>query len=208
MPTMTAHGALNACRCFQCRVRRAAWERGRMRAVKEGRPYTVTGEHSAEKIGQFLKAGYTYTAIGRPAGMDGRVLRRIVENPGDPMLRSTHDRLALLKTSDIEPGRVRSVGAMRRLRDLSVQGWQVGRIADEAGLHTNTVRSVVLHKVTVINGTTEKQVKDVFTKLSRMDPPTDFKAQAWARKSVRRGWKRLAAYANPDGQRLLEWETP
>lgn len=194
----TPHGALNSCRCFTCRVARANWERERLQAAKEGRAFTTTCEESAARLELFLSAGFTYKAIGRALAMEGTVLKRIVDEPHGVMLRSTQERIMNLRVSDIEPGRTSAGGAMRRLRDLSLLGWQSARLADEAGLSENTIRNVMHGRNAIINGETDRRIRSMFERVSRMNPPTDRAAQSWAKKSKQRGWKRLAWYDDPD----------
>ena len=94
---------------------------------------------------------------------------------------------------------------MRRLRDLSLLGWQSARLADEAGLSENTIRNVVLGRTKIINGDTDRIIRSTFERLSREEPPDDSKARSWAKKSEKRGWKRIAAFPNPD-RRMEAWE--
>lgn len=194
----TPHGGLNACRCFTCRVIRAEWERKRLQAVRDGRPFTTTCELSAARLERFIDAGFTFKAIGRPLGIEGKDLKRIVDDPQGVMLRSTQDRIMGLRVSEVEPGRVSALGAMRRLRDLSLLGWQTWRVSAESGLSENTVRRVVLGHHEVINATTDATIRETFDRLSRLPPPDDYKARSWARKSLKRGWRRIAAFEDPD----------
>lgn len=203
--SLTPHGGLNDCRCFSCRVAKAEWERERVKAAKEGRPYTCSCADSAARLELFLRAGFTYKAIGRALTTGESVLKRIVEEPDGVMLRSTQERIMNLRVSDIEPGRTSAVGAMRMLRDLSLLGWQAPRIAEESGLSENTIRNVVLGRTKIINGDTDRIIRSTFERLSREEPPDDSKARSWAKKSEKRGWKRIAAFPNPD-RRMEAWE--
>lgn len=200
------HGTLTGCACFTCRVRRSEWEKKRIKAAKAGRPYSTTGHVTAQRVARYLEAGYTYTAIGRPLGMDGRVLQRIVERPGDKVLRSTEQRVLNLRPSQVEPRRVSAAGAMRRLRDLSLLGWRLSLIAEDANVHENTVRSVALRRLTVINSTTDKALRDSYDRLAKRTPVPDSRSVSWAKKSRKRGWRRLGAYDDPDREALYRWE--
>lgn len=201
------HGTLTGCGCFTCRVKKSEWEKRRAKAAQAGRPYSTTGHVTARRVSRFLDAGFTYTAIGRPLNMDGRVLQRIVEDPQGKVLRSTERRVLDLRPSQIAPGRVSAAGAMRRIRDLSVQGWRLQMIAEHAHVHENTVRSVALRKLVVINSTTDSAVKKSYEEMAKLTAPTDPMSLSWARKAVRRGWRRLAAYDEPDRAKLYKWET-
>lgn len=200
MTTTTAPHTLN-CRCFMCRVARSNWERERVQAARDGVPYTTTCEQSAARLELFLAAGFTYKAIGRPMGMDGREVQRIVENPHGTMLRSTQEKIMNLQVSQIDPGKVTALGSMRRLRDLSLLGWRLPRIAEESGLSENAIRNVALGRVEIIMGTTAKAITNTHDRLSRMDPPADPRSRSWAKKSRTRGWSRLAAYNDPDNDK-------
>lgn len=203
MSAIAPHSLL--CKCFMCRVAKSNWERARSQAARDGVPYTTTCAESAARLELFLAAGFTYKAIGRPMFMDGRELKRIVENPDGMMLRSTQEKIMNLRVSQIDPGKVPALGSMRRLRDLSLLGWRLNWIAQEAGLSENTIRNVTLGRTTVIMGTTAKAILDVHEVLSREVPPDDPKSRSWARKSHKRGWSRIAAFNDPD-QETPRWE--
>ena len=200
---MTAHvntrtGFSSKCSCFDCRVNRSVWERKRYAAAKAGRPYTTTGHKAAKRLQEFLDAGFTMKAIGRVISSEGRDLQYIVDDPSRHIHRRTEERVLGIKPSEIEPGRVNGAGATRRLRDLSLLGWRIGIMAARAGLSENTIRNVLLWKNPIIAGTTDKKIRDMYEMLSREEPPNDPAAQSWVRRSQKRGWKRLAAFRNPE----------
>lgn len=207
---MSVHGTVTeyvkGCKCFRCRVARSRWEQARQQAIADGKPYTTTGEKTSARLELYRAAGYTLKAIGRPIGMEGTVLKRIMEEPDGMVLRSTEDRVLSLKVSDIEPGRVTAIGTTRRLRDLALQGWRSLVVAEEAGVSENTVRNVLLYRNPVIAGTTAERLNAAFERLSRQSPPDDWKSAAWARKSAARGWKRAAHWDDIDGSPVKQWE--
>lgn len=195
-------GFISDCSCFSCRVGKSEWERRRVAAIKAGEPFTTTGHRTAERLRQFEDAGFTMKAVGRVIGMDGRELRRILDDPSVTILRRTEKRVLTIRPSAIRPGRVPARGSVRRVRDLSLRGFRLVRIALASGLSENTVRNLALAKNDVISHDTADRISAAYEYLARKPYPTDPKSLSWARKAEMRGWWPLAKYDDPDDPAL------
>lgn len=207
---MAMHGTVSryvaGCKCWDCRIGRSKWEAARKKAVAEGKPFSVPARESAERVNAFLKAGFSYKAIGRPVNMDVKTLSNIVENPDTTILRSTQEKILSIRFSQIDPGYIPVIGITRRMRDLTLMGWTGAEISKASGVHPNTFRRVLFMHTDMVHRSVAKALRGAFEELSRKTPEDTHWSRTAAKRARARGWERAARYSNIDRPKPYKWE--
>lgn len=207
---MAMHGSVSryvaGCKCWDCRIGRSKWDFARRQAIADGKPFSVPAKESAERVKVFLRAGFSYKAIGRPVGMDVGTLTHIVKNPQAIILRSTQERILSIKVSQIEPGYIPVIGITRRMRDLTLMGWTGSEISKVSGVHPNTFRRVLFMHTDMVHRSVAEALKGAFDELSRKTPEDTHWSRTAAKRARARGWERAAKYHNIDRVTPYKWE--
>lgn len=152
-------------------------------------PSIIPAGHVAAHLRALVAAGRSRRWISRASGVHVTVVCRLVSGEARRVARHNAERLLALTYAD-RPSAARwgrtwvpAVGTRRRLEALACQGWSQARVAQEAGLHWQTLSNARCSQGRVTAATAEA-VARVYERLARVRR-TD-QAGRWVQARARR----------------------
>ena len=95
------------------------------------------------------------------------------------------------------PRLVPSIGTVRRIQALQAIGWTGPRIATEAGVSLNSMRSIQYHEATVVRSVTAAKISAAYERLCMTHPEGHYANRARSI-AARRGWAPPNAWLDLD----------
>lgn len=185
------------CRCDACRTAHADYSRERLRAKRDGEPYTRDASKARTHLRLLLDAGFRMVDLERAMGVSNPSVKRILEDPEARVYASTER--TILGTSQADVMRhcreVPSHVSTRMLRALTVRGWSPAEVAEVATLSEQTIRDVrdrPRPRVYKVTAELIEQAYDSLMGLARPEGPVADRMRALARS---RGWTAPKAVA-------------
>lgn len=185
------------CRCDLCRAANAAdaSRTYRLRAYGQWQPY-VDAQPAREHVQNLIEAGIKLKRIGRLAGLDPRIVARLINGipsrgvAPSKRLRAATAQALLAVDSSLErmPGRARvdATGTRRRLQALVAIGWSQRRLANRLGLADTSVHLII--GAAGVQAETARRVRALYDELWDQPAPDGQSAtvaRAYARNA---GW--------------------
>jgi AraC-like DNA-binding protein len=207
-PPAPHHGTLDAyrrerCRCGPCRDANRDAQRRRRRAIAYGQwqPF-VDAEPIRAHVTQLAAAGLSLRRIAELSGVSRGCLEALMHGkpacgraPSHHIRAATAARLLLITPptprAAYRTARTNAAEARRRLQELIALGWSMSRIAEQ--LHCTHSHISRLLTRQAITGATDRQIRDLYERLSANPPyPTTAGEQASLhaarRYAAQRGW--------------------
>lgn len=175
-----------SCRCYPCRVYNA----GRLREARAGALPPSDQAGAWEALDALLAAGLTLTAIGDTAAVSERTIRKaLAARQAGQEHRWRRDVIDRLKAAADSPaparGRIRALGATRRLQALAADGYDATYLAQHTHLAIGFLRALRAGRCsTLIDVRAHQEVARLFTLLDGR-PGDSRTSRALA---ARKGW--------------------
>lgn len=96
-----------------------------------------------DHIRKCLRGGWTQVEIAAHTDVGRRTLHGLLKGERPVVHRNTVAVILALQPDD-PPGRILPAGSMRRVQGLAVVGWPIRQIAQDAGLHEQFLRDLVV----------------------------------------------------------------
>ncbi|MBB5140518.1 hypothetical protein HNP84_010286 [Thermocatellispora tengchongensis] len=160
----------------------------------------------------------SYEAIGKLAGVCATTVKHIAEGtpsrrlpPPARITARTSDALLTVTVDDLPDNYlVNAVGSTRRLRALSVAGWPMQQVADQAGADWTGLKELRRGERTTVLLRTARLIRDVYLELIQRDPYEHCRpavVTSSRNQAATNGWHPAAAWADAiDDPEAKPWQ--
>ncbi|MEU1880872.1 hypothetical protein ABZ470_26495 [Streptosporangium sp. NPDC020072] len=200
---------------------RRRYEQKRARQIKAG---TWRGMIDATKAREHVKNLHriwlvSYEAIGQLAGIGGTTVSHIAEGtparqlpPPGRITARVSDALLTVTVDDLPDNYlISTVGAMRRLRALSVAGWPMREVAHRTGADWSGLKSIRRGERTVVLVRTARLIRETYDVLIQLNPYDHCRSTAVTasrKRAMSNGWYPMEAWADAiDDPAVQPWTT-
>lgn len=135
------------CGRAECREAIRRYKREIYKEHKDGFQFLVPVDPSLDQLRLLLLADMSAKDISTLSGVDEKVIVSMLRGDRSQIHWTTEEALLGVKVPDEgwvpnSDGMIASIGAMRRLQALAVQGFAPSVLSEESGLHVKTIRMV------------------------------------------------------------------
>ena len=179
------------CRCEPCRDAHATYSRERLRAKREGQPYTRDATRARKHLEMLLAAGFRMVDLTRAMGVSNPSVKAILTDPEARVFASTEKRILSTSQADVAAHcrEVPSTVPMLMVRALTALGWSPADIAQAAKLHVQTVRDTRDAPRPRVHRSTAELIELAYDQLTDMRAPGGPVADQMRALAQKRGWE-------------------
>lgn len=158
-----------------------------------GRSATVRADKARRHMLDLIDQGANTVSISEASGVSTSIVRAIVRDAKEMITRETQNRILSVRDVPIPTMRL-SIGARRRLRALSVKGWDLDTIAEEVGAFASLLSSIRYGERTHVLKRVDEQVREFYDKHKDQQGPSKISAT----RAKIKGWHGPEAWEGVD----------